>query len=322
MSESPAMAAAAAASPPLPSGSRSLAVIMNPHAGGGRPARRLRDVRAALDRLGLRHEIHETRSLEHARELAVAAATAGEVAVAFGGDGLIGAVAAAVSAAGGVLGVLPGGRGNDFARALRLPLDPAAACEVLASGTIARLDLGCVGERTFVGIASCGLDSIANRIANETTMIHGRLVYAYAALRAVAAWRAATFTVTVDAGLPMTVNGYTVAVANTRCYGGGMAIAPAARPDDGALDVVLVLYTRKLRFLWLLPRVFRGAHVGLDIVRVLRGTSVQITASRPLTLYADGDPIAELPATVTIEPGAVRAIVALGSPLAPGAVGW
>ncbi|MHB1835240.1 MAG: diacylglycerol/lipid kinase family protein, partial [Solirubrobacteraceae bacterium] len=308
-------------SAPSPPGRRSLAVIVNPNAGGGRPARRLRDVRAALDRLGLRYDIHETRSLEHARELAVAAAAAGEVAVAFGGDGLIGAVAAALRDTEGVLGVLPGGRGNDFARALKLPLDPAAACEVLASGAVTRLDLGRVGERTFVGIASCGLDSIANRIANETTAIHGRLVYAYAALRAVASWRPATFTVTVDTGEPVIVSGYTVAVANTRCYGGGMVIAPAARPDDGELDVIVVLHTPKVRFLWLLPRVFRGAHVGLDIVRVMRGSSVEIAASRPLTLYADGDPIAELPATVTVLPAAVRAIVPRGWSSTPGAAG-
>ncbi len=303
----------APAAPSRAAGGRSLSLIVNPRAGGGRPARRLRDVRAALDRLGLPHRVHETRDLDHARDLARAAAAAGEVAVAFGGDGLIGAVAAALRDADGLLGVLPGGRGNDFARALGLPLDPAAACEVLASGAVMALDLGQVGQRTFVGIASCGLDSIANRIANETTLIRGRLVYAYAALRAVAGWHPATFTVSVDGGEPRTLTGYTVAVANSRCYGGGMLIAPDARPDDGLLDVVVVLDTPRLRFLTLMPTVFRGAHVGLDIVEAMRGTSVRISATRPLTLYADGDPIAELPVTVTVVPAAVRALVPAAS---------
>jgi diacylglycerol kinase family enzyme len=72
---------------------------------------------------------------------------------------------------------------------------------------------------------------------------------------------------------------------------------------------VIVLETPKLRFLRLLPTVFKGAHVRLDTVQVLRGATVEIAASRAFTLYADGDPIAELPVTVTTLPGAIRAIL-------------
>jgi len=294
-------------------GGRSLAVIYNPRAGAGRAARRLAAVLAELRRLSLAHTVHPTGSLRHAAELASAAAAAGEVAVAFGGDGLIGAVAHALRATDGVLGVLPGGRGNDIARALGLPLDPVAACAVLADGAIAELDLGTVGERTFVGIASCGLDSEANRIANRTRLVRGRLVYAYAALRALARWREATFVVSADGGPRQRVTGYTVAVANCSCYGGGMRIAPSARPDDGLLDVVIVGHTPRLRFLALLPTVFRGAHVRLGFVSVLRARSVRVEASRPLALYADGDPIAELPATLSVAPAAVRVIVPGGA---------
>jgi YegS/Rv2252/BmrU family lipid kinase len=285
-----------------------LSLIVNPFAGGGRAGRALGDVEATLGRLGLEHHVETTRSLDHARELAVTAVAAGETAVAFGGDGLIGAVADALREGDGVLGVLPGGRGNDFARMLGIPLDPQAACSVLASGAVHRIDLGQVGSRTFIGIASCGFDSVANRIANETTIVRGNLVYAYGALRALAGWRPATFTVTID-GDTHTVTGYTVAAANSRFYGGGMMLAPDATLQDGMLDVVIVLETPKLRFLRLLPTVFKGEHVRLDTVQVLRGATVEIAASRPFTLYADGDPIAELPVTVSTLPGAIRAIL-------------
>ena len=77
-----------------------LRLIVNPSAGGGRAGRALPAVSAALDELGLEHRAEMTRDLEHARELAREAAAAGETAVAFGGDGLIGAVAGAVSEAG------------------------------------------------------------------------------------------------------------------------------------------------------------------------------------------------------------------------------
>ena len=285
-----------------------LSLIVNPFAGGGRAGRALADVGATLRRLGLEHHVETTRSLDHARELAGTAVAAGETAVAFGGDGLIGAVADALRQGDGVLGVLPGGRGNDFARMLGIPLDPQAACSVLASGAVHRIDLGQVGSRTFIGIASCGFDSVANRIANETTLVRGNLVYAYGALRALAGWRPATFTVTID-GDAHTVTGYTVAAANSRFYGGGMMLAPDATLQDGMLDVVIVLETPKLRFLRLLPTVFKGEHVRLDTVQVLRGATVEIAASRAFTLYADGDPIAELPVIVSTLPGAIRAIL-------------
>ena len=82
--------------------------------------------------------------------------------------------------------MLPGGRGNDFARVLGIPLDPVAACAVIAANVVRELDLGAINDRTFISIASCGFDSDANRIANETRLVRGNLVYAYGALRALA----------------------------------------------------------------------------------------------------------------------------------------
>jgi YegS/Rv2252/BmrU family lipid kinase len=285
-------------------------VIVNPSAGGGRAARELPGVQRALAARGLEHRVDETRSIEHARELAVAAASAGEVAVAFGGDGLVGAVAGALAAANkGVLGVLPGGRGNDFARALGIPLTPLAATEVLASGVERDLDLGEVGGRTFAGIASCGFDSEANRIANETTLVRGNLVYAYGALRALATWRPAAFTLKIDDQPPRTVSGYTVAAANSNAYGGGMLMAPGASLTDGLLELVVVGAMGKMRFLRGLPKVFKGEHVNQPEVEVARCARVAISADRPFTMYADGDPIGELPVEVRALPAAVRALV-------------
>jgi YegS/Rv2252/BmrU family lipid kinase len=271
----------------------------------------LPDVRAALDRHGLEHHVEETTSLEHARELARVAATAGETAVALGGDGLIGALASALcaSAGAGVLGVLPGGRGNDFARSLGIPLEPVAACEVLATGVERSLDLGEADGKTFIGIASCGFDSEANRIANDTKLVRGNLVYAYGALRALAGWRPARFTLTIDGAPPRTVTGYTVAAANSKAYGGGMLMAPDASTSDGLLDVVIVGEVAKLKFLRLLPTVFKGAHVRQPGVEVVRAAQLQVAADRPFTMYADGDPIASLPVSVRAVPDALKVIV-------------
>jgi YegS/Rv2252/BmrU family lipid kinase len=222
---------------------------------------------------------------------------------------LIGAVADALHGTDGVLGMLPGGRGNDFARVLGIPLEPVAACDVLASGVVRSLDLGQVGEKTFIGIASCGFDSEANRIANETRVVKGNLVYAYGALRALAGWKRATFTVTLDGGPPQIMSGYSVAAANAKAYGGGMLLAPDASLEDGELDVVLIAHAPKIRFLRLLPTVFKGEHVHQPNVEIKRAREVEIRADRPFTLYADGDPIAELPVTIRALAGVLRVVV-------------
>jgi YegS/Rv2252/BmrU family lipid kinase len=291
---------------------RRIAVIVNPAAGGGRAGRALEGVKAALGNHGLEYRIDPAGSLEHAGELARAAAAGGEVAVAFGGDGLIGAVAGALKGPSGVFGVLPGGRGNDFARVLGIPLDPRAACRVLAHGTERALDLCQANGRTFIGIASCGFDSDANRIANETTVVRGSLVYSYGALRALIDWKPATFTLRLDGGDPRTVTGYTIAAANAGTYGGGMRMAPGASLEDGLLDVVMVEHMPKLRFLRLLPSVFKGTHVRRLEVHVLRAAEIEISADRQFALYADGDPVAELPVTIRVLPGAIRAITPVG----------
>ena len=286
-----------------------LALIVNPSAGGGRAGKALPAVQESLAALGLEHRVERTTTLEHARELGRAAASAGETAVALGGDGLIGAVAGALRETGGVLGVLPGGRGNDFARALGIPLEPRAACEVLAGGVIKELDLGEADGRTFIGIASCGFDSEANRVANETRLVRGNLVYAYGALRALIGWRPATFTVELDGGAPRTATGYTVAAANSKAYGGGMWLAPDASLEDGLLDVVIVGDVPKARFLRLLPTVFKGEHVRQPGVEVLRCRELRISAERSFEMYADGDPIASLPVTVRALPSAIKVLV-------------
>jgi len=285
---------------------RDVVLIVNPTAGGGRALRLLPRAETALGAHGIRVRVARTRSLEHARELARAAAAAGEVAAAMGGDGLVGAVAGELVGTDGRLAIVPGGRGNDFARGLGIPRDPEGACALIAAARERAIDLGEADGRAFVGIASCGFDSDANRIANATR-VPGQLAYVYGAVRALASWRPARFALALD-GVASEHVGYNVAVANGSYYGAGMRIAPGAALDDGQFDVVTVSGVSKLRFALQLPKVFSGAHVANPEVQVRRAREVRIAADRPFALYADGDPIAELPATVRTLPAAVRVL--------------
>ncbi len=283
-------------------------LLVNPSAGGGRARELLPAAERALRAHRIEYRRVFTDDIDHGCHEAAAAAEAGETTVVMSGDGLIGHVGGTLADTGALLGVIPGGRGNDFARVTGIPDDVAAAAAVLATGAPREIDVGEVNGKRFLGIASCGFDSDANRIANEAKWFRGRLVYAYAALRALAAWRPARFTLTLD-GERHRFGGYSVAAANSPAYGGGMFIAPDAKLDDGLLDVVSTGEVGKLRFLVNLPKVFDGTHVDNDEITVSRAAEVRIEADRPFAVYADGDHLADLPATVRVLPRALRVIV-------------
>jgi YegS/Rv2252/BmrU family lipid kinase len=287
---------------------RRLQLVVNPAAGGGRGAKLIPGVEAALRAAGHDLVVTPTRSLEHADELTAQALADDRVAVAMGGDGIVGRVAGAVAAGGGVLGVLPGGRGNDFCRAVGISRDAVAACETLSSGEERPLDLGYAGDVAFVGVASIGFDSDVQERVLTSRLPLGQLVYLYGSLATVARWQPATFRCGID-GEPVKVTGWSVAVANSGMYGGGMRLAPAASLDDGLLDVVMTSTTTRRTFLRALPKVFRGTHVDEPSVTVRTARVVELDADRPFRVFADGDPVATLPCTVTVRPGALRVVL-------------
>ena len=295
---------------------RSHLVLVNPSAGGGRARELLPRLEGALRDRDLAYRLVLTTSLDHGIDEAQRAASAGEAVVVMSGDGLIGQIGGALVDTATPLGVIPGGRGNDLARVLGIPTDVSGAVALIANGGTRKIDVGEVNGRRFLGIASCGFDSDANRIANQARLVKGNLVYLYAALRALAAWKPARFEVTLD-GERRAFTGYAVAAANNRAYGGGMFLAPDAELDDGRLDVVTTGDVSKLRCLVNLPKVFSGRHVDNEEVAVMRASEVEITADRPFAVYADGDHLADLPATVRVLPRALDVIAPPGDLVGP-----
>ncbi|HEX2162122.1 MAG TPA: diacylglycerol kinase family protein [Thermoleophilaceae bacterium] len=285
------------------------AVICNPVAGGGRGRKRLPLAVAELERLGAEHRVVETRDIEHARSEARAAIAASETVIAIGGDGLLRPIAAELRDSESALAIVPGGRGNDLARVLGIPTETAAATRIAVEGREWAMDMALLDGEPYLGIASFGFDSDANRIANEARLLRGDLVYLYAALRALVAWRPARFTLTVD-GERHELTGFSAGAANSRAYGGGMFAAPHAKLDDGVLEVVACRDMPRRRFLFtFLPKVFKGSQFSDPRFFARSGTSIELAADRPFTIYADGDPIGDLPARVEVAPRCLRVIV-------------
>jgi YegS/Rv2252/BmrU family lipid kinase len=285
-----------------------LALLVNPASAHGRTLKLLPRVEQALDARRIVFRVERTRGLEDGARRALAAVEAGEVPVVMSGDGLVGAVGGAMAGAETPLGIVPGGRGNDLARVLGIPEDPEGAVEVLAAGHARRIDVGEANGRRFLGIVSVGFDSEANRVANETQFLRGNLVYAYAALRTLLSWKPGRFTVRAGEER-VRFTGYSVSVGNSRAFGGGMFIAPEAELDDGEFDVVTVGEVGKLRFVGNLPKVFKGTHVEEDEVSVFRASHLELSASRPFPVYADGEHLTDLPVSLRVLPSALSVLV-------------
>jgi diacylglycerol kinase (ATP) len=304
----------------------SLTIVVNPAAGGGRAIRHLPAVRTVLDAAGARYLICQSSSLGHARAIAAEAAVRGDLVVAFGGDGMAGAIASAVAQAkpggDGVFGVIAAGRGNDLARTYGIPLGPADAARLLLAGESRPMDLvALAGEGgsqvTVAGSVYLGIASAAGQIANDTRLIRGPLVYPVAALRALAGWEPVTFhvdatTSTSTAGTvtaPQEFVGYGVVVANIPYFGAGMKVAPKADPGDGVLDIVLMRHAPKLTFLRVLTKIRKGVHVELDQIDTGRATAVTVTFDRPLRVGADGELFSLLsPLRISVLPKALFVI--------------
>jgi YegS/Rv2252/BmrU family lipid kinase len=285
-----------------------LTLLVNPHSAGGKTLKLLPRVEAALDARRVEFRVQRTKGLEHGAEQALRAVEADEVPIVMSGDGLVGAVGGAMAGAETPLGIIPGGRGNDLARVLEIPDDPEAAVEVLLAGRSRRIDVGEANGKRFLGIVSVGFDSECNRRANEVRFLRSNLVYAYSAIRTLAGWKPARFTIRVDEQRTR-FSGYSISVANNSTFGGGMRIAPKAMLDDGQFDIVTIGEVGKLRYVANLPKVFKGTHVEEEQVQVFRAQHLELTASRPFPVYADGEHLTELPASLRVLPRALSVLV-------------
>ncbi|MFF2897057.1 diacylglycerol kinase [Streptomyces sp. NPDC057966] len=295
-----------------------ITLFVNPTAGSGRGAHAAQPAASALRDAGfsVRTVLGEDAddALRRARE-AVAGGTGALIAV--GGDGMMSLALQAVAGTMTPLGVVAVGTGNDFARALGLPIrDPAAAgrlaAEALKGGGVREIDLGRVGERWFGSVLASGFDSRVNDRGNRMRWVGGRFKYDLAILAELAAFKPIPYRVRLDDGPVREIEATLIAVGNGSTYGGGMRICADAVMDDGLFDVTVVGDCSRTTLLKVFPRVYKGTHLGHPKVTVHRVSSIELAAAG-VTAYADGEQLGALPLTARCVPGAVRVLVP-GSP--------
>lgn len=286
---------------------RTFTAVVNPTAGDASAARTLMALARILRDAGASLQVEYSRSLAHAGELARAAALRGDTVLGVGGDGIVGGVGGALAGLDAEYGIVPAGRGNDFARQLGLPTGPPELAGLLLHGRSRPTDLIEVNGQAGLGSVYTGVDALANLYANETRLLKGRMSYTFGGARAFATWRPVTYTVTLD-GERREHRAYTVVAANSGYYGFNRRVAPDASVDDGLLDVVIIRHMSPLLFATVMRELETGAHVRRPQVEVLRGKEIRIEASRDLPYGCDGELPGRLPVTARVLPGALRVI--------------
>lgn len=286
---------------------RTFDLLINPAAGQPAAAGRGIEVARHLREAGAAVTVTHTRSAEHGCQVATAAAGRGSVVVAVGGDGTVGSLAAAVLAARGTLGVVPVGRGNDFARQLGIPKDVASVADLLLTGPVRSIDVIDVDGQIVVGSLYAGIDSLTSKLVNRLHRLPAGMQYPVAAVWAIATHRSTDYRIVVD-GVSQSISAHTVIVANSGYYGSGMHVAPSARMDDGLLDIVVFAAAGRWRLLKALGMIYSGTHLQLPEVTVQTGRVVAIGSTGPVDAYADGDRVGPLPVGARVRPGGLSVI--------------
>jgi len=304
-------------------------MVVNPAAGGGRAGQLWPACAAALRRGGC--VVQEARSGTPAgvTELTRRALREGwPTVVAVGGDGTANLVANgffADNARGepinpaACFGLIPCGTSNDLAHGLGLPHGQAAVATLLA-GRGRVMDVGRVAygqgggvARHFLNVADLGLGGHAvRRAARLPRALGGKGAFLVAAVWTALAHHDVPVRVFVgDDARGAAVDLALLVVANGQAYGGGMRVAPMAQWDDGLLEVLWAGGVSRPRLLLdLIPRVYRGAHLGRPGVAHHTVTSVRVTSECELLLQVDGEVVGDVSpeATFSVLPGALRVL--------------
>lgn len=278
-------------------------VLVNPTSGGGSgDAARVVEF---IERTGHDVERLEADSAAGSAEAAAAAVGGGaERLVVVGGDGLVRIGVGAVAETPTVLGIVPQGTGNDFARALGLLEGGFDAHVRRALSAPVAVDAMRTNHGWVASVATLGFSGDVTERANHLRWPRGSQRYTVATLLQLPRLRTIRATIEIDGEIHDAATTL-LSVGNTRFFGGGMAVCPDARPDDGLAQIVVVGAVGRGRFLRVFPRAFSGGHLRDPAVASYRAASVTVGGDDSVMMWADGDELGPLPVTCEIVPEAL-----------------
>jgi len=272
-------------------------IIHNPIAGAGRSAKVMQTIKQILTEKNVPFTVFETRYKEHAIQLAKDAVGKGyDGIISVGGDGTLREIASVIHGTDETLGIIPAGTGNDFRVAVGVPKDPVQALEVILAGRKRRVDIGQLGDKHFfLNVAGTGFDV---DVIKNTQRIRGRFTGGFAYFLGIFlslfGYRSVNIDITID-GKTYRRSVLLIAIANGKCYAGGLKVAPHADVTDGLFNVVVINHIPNWRILFELPKMKKGEPHRIPGVEQFTCNELFIDSDLPLRFDLDGEVYGETP---------------------------
>lgn len=285
--------------------------IINPTAGNGQCARSVPKIKEAIDNLSakspeIKGEIITTEYKNHATELVRAYQNNYEVIIIVGGDGTLNeAINGLDPASETIMGVIPEGSGNDFAKMMGMKQDIDSNIDIIVNhGQIKRVDIGEIEflenggtsrpqARKFINSAGIGFDALVSDLKNRSRNFQGFSQYIWSIFQALKKYSFLDINAAFDKVTNEVKKSLLIAISNGKTYGGGIKVNPNAEIDDGLLDACIIYPITIPRVLWHLRKFIKGTHGSLDIVKLIRFKEAEIKTEQMAFIHADGEVISD-----------------------------
>lgn len=286
-----------------------LLFIINPIAGKGRTKDSIPIIKSFCKQREIECAIMETSGPRNATQLVKEHCFDYSAVVAVGGDGTVLEVSNGLAGTDIPLGILPLGRGNDFARAMNIPIDSAQvekALEIIAENAAQYVDLVAFNGRVFLNIASVGFDAeIIHDLHKVKRFVKGRAAYLISVFLKFLTYKPKDVELLID-GEKIASKVFLTAVCNGICYGGGMMINPKGSVTDGLLDVIMISPVPRYKIPFLLLKFIKGNHLNLPYVTSYQCKEIEISSPEPLAVNVDGESPMNTPISLMIKPLSIR----------------
>ncbi|HHY83301.1 MAG TPA: diacylglycerol kinase family lipid kinase [Clostridiales bacterium] len=287
-----------------------LLFIINPVAGKGKTRDAIPIIEKFCTARNIEYAIHETNAAGEATQVVRDTCTGYSAVIAAGGDGTVLEVTNGLSGTDIPLGILPLGSGNDFARALNMPIgfsNVERALNIIADKPAFPVDLAKFNGRVFLNIASIGFDAeIVRDLHKIKRFIKGKSAYLVSVFVKFLTYKPKKVEYVID-GSKVVENTFLAAICNGVCYGGGMKVNPNGSITDGFLDVIHIEPVPRYKIPFLLVKFIKGEHLSLPVVKTYRCKEIQIH-SNDLVVNVDGECAMTTPVTIRLAPLSLNVI--------------
>lgn len=285
-----------------------IAFIVNPVAGNGKAIKMIPKIEKIMKEKAQDYKIFITKFAGEGTKLAKEASNSGyDIVAAVGGDGTVHEVINGLKDTNAVLGIIPLGTGNDFARFFNIPKNIKKALEILINGKVNIIDSAIINKYiTCNNIANIGIDAdVALEVAKFKKFLSGIFAYLIGLFNVLIKYKPYDINIDID-GKKIKRKIMLAAFGNCSFYGGGFKILPDANPKDGFIDIIIVNKINKLKLLFLLPMAIIGKHTLLKCVETYKAKNIRVNMEKEVAICVDGEVLPSSHIELNVKKSAVK----------------